>query len=345
MTTNIRYSNIWLVLQPINEKNLFYMRYIILIFVALYFISCDNEFELVADNKEVPVVYAIVDQADSAQYIRVERVFVDREIAPKEIAQNPDSLYYEDITVKLITVQDGQEYILERVDGNMEGHVREDGIFATSPNFLYKILTTDIPLVENAEIQLSIEGIFENRAITSTTTILEPPFLFNPANDGFVSFLPNRNINIGWTPKGDAQIYTVAFYMNITETKSGIDTSKQLIWVVASNTDKNNIEADGGDFFSFLVGALTKDNSINRRLNSIEFELISGNTEIADYIRVGQANLGITSSGEVPVLSNLSEGLGIFGATHTHRRTGLMLAQESRDSLLNGVLTRDLNFQ
>ncbi len=318
------------------------MRYLVVFFVALFIISCDNELQLVADNKEVPVVYAVIDQADTAQYVRVERIFVDKDIAPQEIAQNPDSLYYENITVKIVT-EDGQEYVLERVDGNLEGYQREDGVFATSPNYLYKILTSDIPLVENEEIELKIEGIFEDRAITSKTTLVEPPFLLNPQTDKLVGFEPNKNINISWTPKGVAELYSALFHINITESNSSEPI--RLTWVVTESTDKKMLEAQGEEFFTFLADKLEKNSSITRVLNSLEFELISGNAEIADYIRVGQANLGITSSGEIPVTSNLSEGLGVFGATHTHRRTGLMLTGISMDSLLNSSITRELNFQ
>ena len=321
------------------------MRYIVLVFVVMYFCSCDNDLDLTAENREVPVVYALIDQADTAQYIRVERIFIDQEVSGNIIAQNPDSLYYDDITVKLVRSLNGEEYILERVDGNLEGYVREEGLFAQAPNYLYKIKTEEIPLIANEEIELRIEGIYENRPITSRASLLEPPFLLNPMQDGLISFERNKKVNIGWTPKGEAVIYSAVFYFNISETTLGSTVDKRLTWIVSSNTDKTNLEADGIDFFSFLAGALTKDVAITRRFNSAEFELISGNTSIADYIRVGQANIGITSSGEIPVLSNISEGLGIFGTTHTHRRTGIMLTNTTRDSLIDGSVTAALNFQ
>ena len=307
--------------------------------------SCDNELDLVADNQEIPVVYGLLDQSDTAQYIRVERVFVDKEISGNVLAQIPDSLYYNDISVKLVRTSNNAEYTLERVDGNLEGYVRDEGVFANMPNFMYKILTEDIPLIENEEYELRIEGIFEDRAVTSTASIVEPPFLLNPMNGGLINFEPNKKVNIGWTPKGEAEIYTAIFYFNVTESNLGQVSNKRLTWVVAANTDRSNLEADGVDFYSFMSGALTKDPDINRSLNSIEFELISGNKAIEDYIRVGQANLGITSSGEIPILSNLSEGLGVFGTTHTHRRSNIQLTQVSRDSLINGSITAALNFQ
>ncbi len=320
------------------------MRYILFVLLVLFVLSCDNELDLIAENREVPVVYGLIDQTDTAQYIRVERIFVDKDIPPAEIAQNPDSLYYEDITVKLIT-QDDQEYILERVDGNSEGLERETGAFATSPNYLYKVLTSDLPLVENEEIRLRIEGIFEDTVVTSTTTIVEAPFLASPQNGDLISFIPNRSINIGWNPRENSVIYTALIHMNISEFVGTDETEKRLTWLLVSDTDKRILENDGSDFYLFLVDQLEENSSITRKMNSLEFELISGNQEIAEYIRVGQANLGITSSGEIPVLSNIDNGLGVFGATHTHLRIGLQLSQISRDSLFNSILTRDLNFE
>ena len=325
--------------------NLQFMRYIILVFVAFYFVSCDNELDLVANKKETPVVYGLIDQGDTAQYVRVERIFVDEEISGNVIAQNADSLYYDNITVKLIRLNNGKEYTLHRVDGNLEGYQREEGVFATAPNFLYKILTDSIQLIPEELIELNIEGIFEDKVVTSTATVLSPPFLTFPMDGGPLTFDPGKKVNIGWTPVGEAEIYSFSFFFDITENKLGVTTKKRLEWIVASATEKNTVEADGRDFYSFLVGALEEDESINRSFDSASLKLISGNTAIQDYIRVARANLGITSSGEIPVLSNISDGLGVFGTTHTHRRVDLFLSQTSRDSLINGSITGGLNFQ
>ena len=201
-----------------------------------------------------------------------------------------------------------------------------------------------VTLVENEQIQLRIEGVFEDRTVASTTHIVEPPFLVFPQSGDKLGLIPGKSIGLGWNPRENSEIYTALFHVNITETLNDVDTQKRLSWVVTENTDKRMIDADGEQFFSFLADNLEKNELIRRDLNSLEFELISGNSEIAEYIRVGQANLGITSSGEIPVLSNISNGLGVFAATHTHVRVNLVLNGESQDSLVSGRLTRDLNF-
>ena len=80
-------------------------------------------------------------------------------------------------------------------------------------------------------------------------------------------------------------------------------------------------------------------------MNLAEFELVSGNSDVADYIRVGQANLGITSSGEIPTFTNVNGGLGIFGSRSVDKRVGIPFRQSTLDSLVGSVITKDLNFQ
>ena len=122
-------------------------------------------------------------------------------------------------------------------------------------------------------IELRIEGIFEDRAVTSTATVLTPPFLTFPMDGGQLTFEPGKKVNVGWTPAGEADIYSFSFYFDITETRLGIPTDTTLEWIVASTTDKTTIEADGRDFYSFLSGALEEDESINRTFNSASLEL------------------------------------------------------------------------
>ncbi len=318
------------------------MKYILGFFVVLFFISCDNELDLIADFKEVPIVYGLIDQTATTQYIRVERAFADKTISANEIAQNPDSLYYDDITVKLINKNSNVEFILERVDGADEGLPRDGGVFATSPNYLYKVNTADFPMAVGDSIALEIGGVFEDRVVTSTTDIFKKPFFVTPVN---LRFEQGKLLSINWKPEGDATVYTAAFIFNITEINNGISKDTALRWQVANNSDRIKIEVEGESFYSFLSGALEANSNITRFMNLAEFQLISGNSNVADYIRVGQANLGITSSGEIPTFTNISEGLGVFGSRTVDHRFDIPFRETTLDSLKGGALTLDLNFQ
>lgn len=317
------------------------MKYIIGVFVVLFFISCDNELDLVADFKEVPIVYGLLDLTDTAQYIRVERAFADRVIEPKEIAQNPDSLYYDDITVKLVNKNTGTEFILQKIDGTDEGFPRVDGVFAKSPNYLYKVNTVDFPMSIGDSISLEIGGVFEDRLVTSTTDIFKKPFFVTPTN---FRFERGKTLSINWST-AEPTVYSATFLFNITEFNNGESRDTALRWQVMNNSNRVKLEVDGESFYSFMKGALETNGNITRFFNFAEFELVTGNESVADYIRVGQANLGITSSGEIPTFSNLSEGLGVFGSKSVDLRTGIPLRDSTLDSLRNSVITKDLNFQ
>lgn len=321
------------------------MKYIFFVLGFIFLVGCDNELNLVADHKETPVVYGFLDQSDTAQYVRVERTFVDEAVSGTVIAQNPDSLYYENIVVKIVRVKTGEEFILNRVDGNLEGYPREEGVFAQSPNYIYKIDTEDITLVQEDIYELHIEGVYEDRDIVASAAVLKRPFFAIPQSGGVVSFKRNNTINVAWNPQGDPTIYSASFFFRIEETKGGVTEERILEWIIEKNTDEIKIEADGIEFFSFMKTALEDDPSITREFKEAQFQLTSGNQTIADYIKVGQANLGITSSGEIPTFSNLSEGLGFFASKVSERRVDISLSDITLDSLMRGSLTESLNFE
>ena len=53
--------------------------------------SCSNELDLVAPHKDIPVVYGILCPSDTAQYIRLERAFIDQSIPATEIYEKRDN--------------------------------------------------------------------------------------------------------------------------------------------------------------------------------------------------------------------------------------------------------------
>ena len=77
-------------------SNIIYMKKLLLLLpvLALILSQCSNDFDVTADWKEIPVVYAFLNPKDSAHYIRVEKAFLDPETSAYTIADIADSLYY-----------------------------------------------------------------------------------------------------------------------------------------------------------------------------------------------------------------------------------------------------------
>ena len=131
---------------------------------SLLLSGCKNELVTIESWKEIPVIYGILSLGDTATYIRVEKAFVDATKSPNDIAQIPDSLYSNDVTVSLIRTKNNERFNLTRVDGNTEGYKRDGGIFAQSPNYLYK--------AKNAT--LSMRGDEQWRIVIQRVTCLTP---------------------------------------------------------------------------------------------------------------------------------------------------------------------------
>ena len=312
---------------------------------VVIFTACDNDFDLVTDKVEIPVVYAIINAADTAQYFRVERAFIDENISALEIAQIPDSLYYADAVVTLTRVTTGEAWIMDEVDGNLEGYPRQDGVFATAPNTLYKLRTADITLESEEQYMLTID-IGDNRPqIVATTVLIKPPFLATPADEGGLNIDPARRFRINWNNNSTNAIYDAYVRLFYDETIDGVTTPKSIDWSLLKNSEINEIDVLSTGFYDLVGNSLVVDPSITRQQMGASFTLISGSIEISDYIRIGQANLGITSSGEIPVYEgSLSYGLGLFGSRFTDLRDDLVLTQLTRDSLSSGPRTGDLGF-
>lgn len=312
--------------------------------VVLGFISCDNELDLISESKDIPIVYGLLSNLDTAQYIRLERAFIDANTSALELAKNPDLLYYPNATVSIVRQSDNVSFNFNRVDGNLEGYLRDAGVFAQAPNYLYKLHSSQLSIKEGETYKLLI-NTGEEDEVSATTKILESPLITRPSSSSRLDFDYISDVNIKWRGDDNAKIATVRLVINIDETiNNGPLTPKSVIWNIADNIEDDELFRKGVDFYTFLGGELTKDPSIKRVLRNIDVIVDTGGMDILDYIKIGQANLGVTSSQDVPKFTNLSRGLGIFSSKSTAIRESILVTSRTLDSLRVGQYTKDLNF-
>ncbi len=326
------------------------MKWMLFLFGLSIVFSCSNDFELVEDRKDIPIVYGVIAASDTAHYIRVEKAFVDRSTPAAEIAQIPDSIYYENAKVSLRHIDSGEIFQLERIDGNLDGFVREDGVFASSPNYLYKIKAQDIQLQQGDTYELEIDRGIENLPLVTAQTLVISETQFrtpNPASQSILNFEYPQFTTFSWRTN-DATIYDMFLNFNYRERRMGSGDPfepKAVSWKVFSEVEATKADVQGQEFYTFLAGAITNDPEMERVFVNIELQLDCGGQEIQEFIRVSDANLGITSSQDVPVFSNLSEGRGLFSSKYTVSFEGITLSNKSLDSLRMGIFTSQLNFQ
>lgn len=326
------------------------MRLLAFLLLLLGIASCDNELNVIEEPKDIPIVYGFLSISDTAQYIRLEKAFVDPSTSALELAQRPDSLYYDASTVvEVMDNENGNIYTLERVEGADEGFPRDEGVFAQTPNYLYKILTSDITLDPEHEYTLRIDRGESFELVTAMTTIVGKSNFITPNPENLsakLDFTVNNNTTFSWGSGRNAVLYDIYVGINFKERPIGGDfEDRSLIWKLASSVNDTRYQQEGRQFYTFMRENLEASNDIERRFISFDVIIEGANNQLQDYIRVGQANLGITSTQDVPTYTNLSEGRGIFASKATSLLPGIRISPGSIDSLANSVITRDLNFR
>jgi len=309
--------------------------------------ACSNELDLVSDWKDVPVVYSLLDASDTAQYIRVEKAFLDPNTSALELAQVVDSLYYDNITVKLIDPA-GEELDFDLIDANLDGFQREDGIFASSPNYVYKRKTDDINFIAGGLYKLEVQRGDDLPTVTAETNVLEPIEIKVPNPQLTIRLQHESAFKVKWTAGEEAKIFDVYLHFKYEETEPGNPNNlidKTLTWRMGSNIEDDEVTVDGEEFYQFIMSSLDPLENGIRVPTSIEIQVDGAGKELQTYLTILEANSGITSSQELPVFTNLSEGRGLFSSRYTAVEIDYVIGANTRDSLVMGIYTKDLGFQ
>ncbi len=328
--------------------NLKYFCFCTLIGMTSYYInSCSEDFQLTEPSKDLPVVFGFLDRNDTAQYIRVEKLFVDENIPAIELAKRVDSVYYSNAIVSLVNITKKKEFILNKVDVSLEGFQRKEGPFAQTPNYMYKVLTKNIQLGSGDSIMLKIDRK-NNLPLVTSRILMVKDFNFRTPEASIreLSFKPGFPQTFSWTNTPDAALYNFEIQINLDEKDANTNqtTKKTLIWPIFKNEFKNSTSVSNDEFYRILNINLAADKKYTRYITGISLIVKAGGNEIKSFNLLVNANLGITASQEIPRYSNLSEGIGIFSSTHTLIGSYGITA-ETRTSLDTSILTRDLNFE
>jgi hypothetical protein len=322
------------------------------LFCLIFVFGCNNDLDLAAPTKDIPVVYGVFSKLNTDHYVRIEKAFIDEQIPAGELAENSDNFIYDDLTVNLI--KDGIPIELERIDGNVDGFPRETGFFNSDPNVLYKL--EDVSFAGGQTVTLSIDRGPGFETVTASTEIVDNIELTVPRpgqGDRLdVRSEPNKMTKLVFKPRSNAKIFDIFITFHYNEiTSAGGITAKEVVWNFVRNQkldesrESQNADNEGINFFNLLLQEIPVEPGVVRRFQKFSIDIVGGGQAVSDYVSLTQANTGITSSQEVPNFSNLSEGLGIFSSKFTHRLDSVDITPAGRLELVTGDLLRDLNFE
>jgi hypothetical protein len=324
-------------------------RGILILLILAGLASCRNDLAVMAPYKDIPVVYCILNPRDSVHYLRLEKSFMGKANA-YEMAQQTDSIYYPEASV-----------FLERwADGEMKEHlaldrvliaVRNSGVFASDPNYLYQ--TVD-PIMVNSEYRLKITIPSTGAEISASTHTVNDFKVVKPEafkkNLAFSSY--DNYQTVEWISSPFTRVYYLQILFHYLEVNNGDTVNLTADWNIGQFVSKYGtggelMSADilQRNFYKWLGNKLGRPTEAIQRLadkKAIDFVFTVGGEELYTYMEVYKEDNGILK--EKPVFTNIINGIGLFSSRFVQSVDGKSLSGHSIDSLAYGMYTRDLHF-
>ena len=297
--------------------------------------SCETDFDIEASEKEIPVVYGVLNVTEPKQYIRVQRAFLSKGGNLSDLSKDPNILYYSGGRAILTVIGTGKTIIGKRINTEDIGIKRDSGFFAEKVIFtfenesLLKVVSSQISLVKDLQLREGIPSA--------------------PLNLGY-----DRVITIGWNHSPETKLFDLTMRINYLEKSNksnGIFLNKSVDWVlkdhleVGSDPTKGSFSFKGIEFYKFLGSALQISSDIQRNMKSVDILLTAGGNEFKEILNLNQANFGLTGSNSIPRYNNIVNGIGFLSSRMKVSRTDISLSSITLDSLRLGVYTRTLQFK
>jgi len=324
----------------------------LLVFTIVFFLlnSCKTDVDVLADWKETTIVYGLLNQADTAQYIRINKAFLGEGNA-LEMAQVFDSInYVNSLNVRMDRYLNGnivESYPL------IEDHSvpKNSGMFANPNQVLFRLDTT---LDGSSEYRLNIVNTKTNNTVTAKTNlvhdfIIEKPTQATPA----VSFThPTTPHKVIWRSSENGRIYdfTLRFHYDEENIVSHVITSKYVDIYFGTLKSRNltggellEVDFMGEEFYKSLTRYLSPNPDVIRHIGNLDYLFSAASDDLSTYMEVNKPSTGIVQ--EKPEYTNIVNGIGIFAARYNKAIKNLPLALPSKDSLRLGQYTKNLSFQ
>lgn len=339
---------------------------LVLPFVALMS-SCSTDFEVNAPYRPYTIVYGLLDMADTAQYIRIQKAFLDEHLSSIDMAQTNDSSYYDPaiLSVHLKEMNNGvvlNDYVLDRVDLADEGYPKNvPGSFSgPNKNYAYKYKG---PLSYLNSYRLVITNSKTGEVDSAETAVILNQR--TPQPFGFTSQQFNDITRIAFSAPGK-NVFTLQ--SNIPSNAGMTEAVLRMHWVNKTGTVQQNDSADylipanafkssnviavydpyQIDIQNFLKSAVGPASAgTERYLDSTDIYVWAGAVEYTTYVTVNNAQGGLTSDQIHPTYTNIKgrNVLGLFSSRTFIVRRNIGPTYPSLDTLMNKESLKPLNFK
>lgn len=305
--------------------------------------SCSKDFTVAAPYKNTTVIYGLLDQGDSAHYIRIQKAFLDDTKSAITMAKIADSNYYPEqdlnVVVKAINKRTNTTvytYPLHRVDLASEGLTKDTGTFFTSPNYAYKftdkldsqyryrivVTNTASGEVDSAETDI----ISEDKAAFFTNN-----FKYANSKLGFSDTTANAQYTLSGRAPNEAYYFEGLIRIHWVDSSGNVGKADSVDWNFASATSAStnngsfNLTTNTMNLFYFLRSAMgLAPTSVSRYITGCDVFVYAATQDFYQYKQVtANQGLGITGQDIQPIYTNV-KGKSVVGLFTSRAMTSVI---------------------
>ena len=301
--------------------------------------SCNEEIDFAGDGREIPIIYGLLNQADSIHYVKITRAFNGTNNS-LEVAQIPDSSYFQNVSVVIEEFSNGVVTRTWNLNDTLLQN-KEPGVFFNPEQKVYYFKTsTSNPLTTAAKYrfkatfnggEFSVSGetnLVQNLAVTSPSGNGSYPFVIL-TNNSTVSY---NNVSVRINP-GDAKVLDARITVYFDEYFGTTPVEKSFTMKIGE-ANGNEISgstitflASGRSFYDLIKANCTNDPSITKReFSKLVLNVTGGTEDLSKYILVNKPSSTLAQN--KPQFTNLfaSDGrpvIGVFSARSTVKQSKL----------------------
>jgi len=322
-----------------------------LVVMVWWFGGCNDSVDIIEEGKVIPVVYGFLHVGDTAQYIRVEKVFGEEGRDAHDAALDSSQIFFgPELEVQMSVDTSEGWYTLQRVDGLEEGFPRDSGVFFYKSNPLYKLMSNLLDFRADAPVYLRL--MLDGVQIATSSTRLVGPIVMRYPIEPTVYWDKSKPLNMRVKASRSARVFDIRLRFHIEERETanpGRVRRVVLDWLAIQMERRapsvfHFFSIDAGSFYAFLANNLEVNPDVQRRLMSFDIGVSAGGEEFVEYENLVLANVGITGALELPFYSNIDGGLGIFTSVSHIFLEGYELNRPSMDSLVAQRALKPYNF-
>ena len=312
--------------------------------------SCETDFDVNANWKDVTIVYGLIDPNNEDQLIKINKAYLGQGDAI-QMASISDSTNYDPSNL-IVKIHRVREQVFNTYDTLSTVVLtdtvldKDDGLFSSDDNIIYTFKKPSSFYNTNSIYVLEILNLSSGQKVTSETEIinsfsfesLNPSFEWGLYNGELADSLRFRTKNIEWQNSNNGVIYQLDILINYLENGdvNSLSWSQPLVEYSSGNM---SLKIKGDQFFQFLENNL--DNNTTKQFLNLDLVMTIGAQDLKTYIDVNQPFSGIVQ--ERPVFSNIDNGVGLFSSRYTYDDIkGIELTNSTLNYMINDL---DLGFE